>query len=416
MSCQLPVFCVQQAKDLPRNVTAVGPILNEFHFTATLDGEVETFLARRHRVLYVSLGIHVLLPAASITNELLFRCSGIVWDKDCRGDPLVYPSHGTQAADLTVQVLVLSGMGQTGTLTVGSLRGNRHSSMFFVDYVPQPAQQPRCYVSYPSHARPALTNEGLHGEVHLVTVIVYFDQFQKAIRLKDAGVSVPLNRTLWTVNKTTSPFNTWWRTSRWTSPWPRDCVVLRAFLLDGKYHAADLTGKALVDWEGRREERESTENECHLRGTLRAENGRMPTWNSGNCDLKALNTAVALCFFEVLAALRLRHSGGYDVCGPVIGEKRGTLGVYGKGKLKLEVVEVKLRWCLFCPTAAPLLGPSLEAPTNLETWKLSGFRHHLPTHDCLGCILAMPTDNEAPGLPSLPAERFCSTYGAAGPF
>jgi UDP:flavonoid glycosyltransferase YjiC (YdhE family) len=306
-------FGLEAAKDLPPNVAAVGPILTESLLSVPLGAEFEKYLATRHRVLYVSLGTHVLL-AAAVMNELLVGVLGALRSRAVDGVIWSIPSMARKQLDMTVQVSVSSCSGDI-SMTVGSLLNNEHSSMFFVHHAPQPTLlYDNRVVAFLSHAGPASTNEALHAGVPLVTVAVYFDQLQNAMRLRDAGVSVPLDK------DTLDSYQVQRAITRIVEDNARDgpmaanvkrmrCIARIA--AKRKYYAADLIEEVLEDWKGRQKEREITANKCRPRGMhLQTADGRMPPWKAKNWDLKAIGAAVTFCLVGILVvlpvALRLR--------------------------------------------------------------------------------------------------------------
>jgi UDP:flavonoid glycosyltransferase YjiC (YdhE family) len=299
-------FGLEAAKDLPPNVSAVGPILNGSLLTGSLNAELEKVLATRHRVLYVSLGTHVLL-AAPVMNELLVGVLAALRSRTIDGVIWSMPSMARKQLDMTVQVWPPSYTGD-GSMTVANLLNNEHPSMFFVHHAPQPALlHDTRVVAFLSHAGPSSVNEALHAGVPLVTVAVYFDQLQNAMRLRDAGVSVPLDKDTLDSDQVHRAIKRIVEDIARDGPMAANVGRMRriARIAAGrKYYAADLIEEVLVDWKGRRKEGGYTDDNCRPRGMhLQTADGRMPSWKAKNWDLKVIGAAATFCLVGILVVL-----------------------------------------------------------------------------------------------------------------
>ncbi|KAK4149584.1 UDP-glucosyl transferase family protein [Chaetomidium leptoderma] len=309
-------FGLEAAKDLPPNVAAIGPVLSDR--AAALDKRYEQFLGGRRRVLYVSFGTHVLL-AASVMNRVLAgvldalrseAIDGIIW--------AIRPMARNQLDQTTEMVVPANGGARKSdiSVTVASLLANSHPSVLFVEHAPQPALlgDDRIVV-FLSHAGPASVNEALHAGVPLVTVAVYFDQLQNAMRLRDAGVAVALDKDALSAEQIKAAIEHIADDGARYGPMAACSARMRRIAQIAarrKHLAADLIEEVLVDWEGRREE--SAASLRFVSGTagrptrprgmhLQTADTRMPAWKARNWDLWAVGLAATSCLLGLFVAL-----------------------------------------------------------------------------------------------------------------
>lgn len=313
-------FGLEAAKDLPPNVAAIGPVLSDR--IPALNEPFTTFLGSRSRVLYVALGTHVLL-----SHQVLFRLlsgavaalasgviDGIIWPIRYKArnqlDPsavIAVPAPATFEGQKTDPV--------TSSTTVCSLLNNSHPSILFVEFAPQRALLHDARVAiFFSHAGASSTNEAAFAGVPLITLPVYFDQIQNAMRLRDAGVSVPLQKENFTAHDVSTAISSILDDRQRDGPIATNVRRVRGIAKVAarrKHLGADLIEEVMADWGDRRRERQLGVK--RPRGMhLQTADARMPVWKARNWDLWGLvgtSTFVVLAgvVFAIVVPL-LRHS------------------------------------------------------------------------------------------------------------
>ncbi|RMZ75535.1 hypothetical protein DV738_g5437, partial [Chaetothyriales sp. CBS 135597] len=177
-------FGLEPAKDLPPLVHAVGPILSDSF--PPLDQELQEFLGRHQRVIYVAFGTHVLLTSDKIDKLTAGldaalnagHVDGILWAlkpiSRSRMDTVSAPVNG---------------------LTYGQLFTKTHPDWLFVDYAPQRAILENSSVKlFVTHAGPSSANESLYHGVPMIAIGIYGDQLPNSLRLFEAGVALILDK------------------------------------------------------------------------------------------------------------------------------------------------------------------------------------------------------------------------------
>ncbi|OAQ57610.1 UDP-glucosyl transferase family protein [Pochonia chlamydosporia 170] len=303
-------FGLEAAKDLPPNVAAIGPVLSDSFVPLT--EPLQMFLASRFRVLYISMGTHVLLShdrlcqilRGSIASLGVGMVDGIIWAIGSKARAQLVQS------ELIVLPLLDSakGLGPTSNIseTVGGLLNNNHPSILFLEYAPQRAilQDDRIAV-FLSHAGPSSANEAAFAGVPLITIPVYFDQIQYAMRLRDAGVSVPLKKETFKAHNVTTAISHIIEDSDRQGPIATNVRRLRSIAQTAsrrKYLAADLIEETLADWEGR--SIEMRVGVGRSRGMhLQTADTRMGWCKARNLDLWAIVSAATLVLVGVVSAV-----------------------------------------------------------------------------------------------------------------
>ncbi|KAM7215805.1 UDP-glucosyl transferase family protein [Rhypophila decipiens] len=305
-------FGLEAAKDVPPNVAAIGPILEDS--AMPLDAIYDKFLSTRHRVLYVSLGTHVLL-AASVMNKLLTGVLGALQSDAIDGIVWAIRPMARKQLDQAAQMMVPAIHHQDGksggvySMTVAALLANGHPSVLFVNHAPQTSLlHDSRIVTFLSHAGPASANEALYAGVPLVTVGVYFDQLQNSLRLRDAGVSVPLDKDTLTARQVQDAIEHIVDDLSRQGPMAANVQRMQriaSVAAKRKHLAADLIEEVLADWEGRQRERASVEHAKYRpRGMhLQPADGRMSPWKARNWDLWAVSLTATFCLLGVVVAL-----------------------------------------------------------------------------------------------------------------
>lgn len=306
-------FGLEAAKDLPPNVAAIGPILADMVPTVTAEPYV-SFLQSRRKVLYISLGTHVLLPEKTILQILAGALAAM---EDGVVDGIIWPLHAKASKQLDPSVRlseVMSNMRSPSpslkAMTLGDLLSNRCPSVLFVGYAPQRALLGDArVVVFLSHVGASSTNEAVYAGVPLVTVPGYFDQIQNAMRLRDSGVSVPLQKETLQTQEVRLAITCIMKDLDRGGPISVNVRRMRGLAriaVRRKHLGADLIEEHMVDWEGR-------EQEKRLGGTMRPRgmhlqtaDARMPYWKAKNWDLTVMvGTATFLLVGIVAVAVTL---------------------------------------------------------------------------------------------------------------
>ncbi len=286
-------FGVEVPKDLPPSVAAVGPILTETYppFTESL----EAFLGAHTRVLYVALGTHVLLHDKAlrqilegVTNAInLGLIDGAIW-----------PIRGMARKQLHQQARAPGSLADK--FSIADLLDGAHPDLMFLDYAPQRAvlahHNTRMFVS---HVGASSTNEAVFHGKPIISIAIFFDQLQNAMKLRDAGVSIPLNKSTFRAIDLTSAIAeiVHDRDGKFSQN-VRRLQKIAQITCRRKNLAADLIEEVLVDFEGRCGGPER-ERPMHLQTA----DARMPIWKAKNYDLHALLAGFSLLALGGLVAL-----------------------------------------------------------------------------------------------------------------
>ncbi|RMD41838.1 hypothetical protein DV735_g3252, partial [Chaetothyriales sp. CBS 134920] len=289
-------FALEAAKDLPPNVAAIGPILSEEF--PPLSQPFISFLSSRSKVLYISLGTHALLSHDTLVRLLSGALSaldsglidGIIWSIRSMAKRQLH------AGECVKWTLLSEQSNSSGCLqaSISAILKNEIPSLFVTDFAPQRAilEDPRT-IAFVSHCGASSTNEATFAGTPIIALPVYFDQLQYAMRLRDAGVAIPLHKdsfhaadvaeaiaTIVTDGKNQGPI--------WTNV--HRVMMIARISARRKYFAADLIEEVLVDWEGRRRER-AQQKHGQERGPramhLQTADMRLPMWKAKNWDFYA---------------------------------------------------------------------------------------------------------------------------------
>lgn len=300
-------FGLEAAKDVPPNVAAIGPVLSDD--IPALNEPFITFLTPRSRVVYIALGTHVLFPhqvlhrilsgaVAALTSGVI---DGVIWAIRSKArhqldtsDTIAVPADGRPSP---------GGRKAKCWTTIKDLLDNSHPSILVVEFAPQRTLLHDARVAvFLSHAGPASTNEAVFAGTPLVTLPAYFDQIQNAMRLRDAGVSVPLQKENFTAQDASAAITQILDDRKTDGPIAINVRRVRGIAQIAsrrKHLAADLIEEVLADWEGRARERELGVQ--RRRGMhLQTADARMPAWKAKNWDLYGL---VGISSFAVLAGV-----------------------------------------------------------------------------------------------------------------
>lgn len=283
------MFGLEVAKDLPPNVAAVGPILADS--VESLTQPYAAFLSKRRRVLYVSLGTHVLLPWARIEKMLLgvlaALASGVI-------DGVIWPMRPMARKQLDGQATLPVASSQSQfPMTVSQLLAGAHPSILVPEFAPQRAllQDDRVAI-FLSHGGPASANEAVYAGKPLITIAVYFDQIQNAMRLRDAGVSVPLDKNKFSSADVASAIADIMRDKQAEGPMVVNVERMQrlaSITARRKHLAVDMIEEVLVDFEGRERDRQ-VRMEARVCGRprhmhLQTADVRMPALRAKNWDM-----------------------------------------------------------------------------------------------------------------------------------
>lgn len=312
------MFGLEVAKDIPPNVACVGPILTDT--VERLKEPYTTYLRGRSKVLYISLGTHVLLPWATFEKLLLGVLAtldaglidGIIW-------PIRAMARRQLDPNVSVPVRLPSSPGRK-PVPFSELLAGAHPAVLFVEFAPQRSllHDPRIAL-FLSHCGTASVNEAITAGVPIVALGVYFDQVQSQMRLRDAGVAIPLHKDRFTVDEVEEAIAAIIKDK--IACGPISANVARIKKIAGiarrrKYLAADLIEEVLADWEGRKCERRALKTSAgtvsgkrrHMH--LQTADVRMPFWKARNWDLYGLCAAGVLCLTGIVVVLPivLAHS------------------------------------------------------------------------------------------------------------
>ncbi|PGH19324.1 hypothetical protein AJ80_04077 [Polytolypa hystricis UAMH7299] len=270
-------FGLEVAKDTPPNVVAVGPVLADDY--PHLTEPALSFVQNHKKIIYVAFGTHVLFRDDTVRRvmaglaEVLHRgvADGIIWA--IRG---MARKQLDLAADAPGRF--------NGKCTVGELLNGYNPNMLFVDFAPQRAVLDHSHTClFISHCGAASVNEATFHGVPLVTLSVYFDQLQNAMRLRDAGVSLGLDKDTFTADDLSNavtqviddPTGSFQRNSK-------RMQAISRIASKRKHLAADLIEEVHADHEWRHVDSIST-RPPHLQTA----DVRMPFWKARNWDLYA---------------------------------------------------------------------------------------------------------------------------------
>lgn len=285
-------FGLEPARDLPPNVAVIGPVLADTY--QELTPELEVFIGSHKRILYISLGTHVLLPDETLQRIL---CGAALALQDSGGiDGVIWSIRGMALKQFNLAAQVPH---QLLGLCISDLVSGAHPHILFTSFVPQRAVLASPSVSiFLTHAGASSTNEAAFHGISTITIGVYFDQITNAMKLRDAGVCIPLERDSFS---------------------PQDLHrAIESLILDvtgsfgannkrlqriariaskRKHLAADLIEETLADFEGR--ELAGDRRAMHLETA----DMRMPIWKARNWDLKVLGIGCLLLGIGATACL-----------------------------------------------------------------------------------------------------------------
>lgn len=292
-------FGVETPKDLPPNVVAIGPILADSY--SPLTHFYTSFLAHHTKVIYVSLGTHVLLGHdalcsifTGLSNAIAFgTIDGVIWS--------LRPMARKQL-DTTVSIPFPVQRSNSHHITIAHLLENKHPDILFTEFAPQ-----RALLAHPStriffsHAGPASANEAVFAGVPVITLGVYFDQIQYSLRLREAGVSVTLLKESLTSVAVSTAISTIVNDKGAIRLNCERLKGLAAFACRRKHVAVDYIEELLVDYQWRKQEQE-LDGRCRPMHLQTAE-GRMSWWKARNLDLWAVSGITILACLGLFLAL-----------------------------------------------------------------------------------------------------------------
>lgn len=294
-------FALEAAKEIPPNVAAIGPVLADN--VDKLTGPFSSFLKSRSRVLYIALGTHVLFPhrvlADLLSGTITALRAGII-------DGIIWAVSPKARRKLDTSALLPSPTYSKNEITLSSLLENKHPSILTANFAPQRPilHDPRVAV-FISHAGASSTNEAVVAGIPVITLPAYFDQIQNAMRLRDAGVSVPLQKETLSASDVTAAITRILDDIRSDGPVManvrRVCGIAR-IATHRKYLAVDLIEEVLIDWQGRQRERQlGVERPRGMH--LETAEARMPRWKARNWDLFGFMVAPVLLVAAITMTL-----------------------------------------------------------------------------------------------------------------
>lgn len=284
-------FGLEVPKDLPPLVAPVGPILSET--MPQLGPELSGFIEARRRILYISLGTHVLLSHDVLYKILTGAAKAL---QDNLFDGVIWSMRGLAKKQFEFKADLPPELGLPKA-TVGDLFDNAHPNFVLVTFAPQRAILEHAHtVAFLSHCGPASANEAAYHGVPIVGIGVYFDQLQCALRLRDAGVAVILDKTSFSADDIRKALHQVSMDEDGT--FKVNCRRLRQIARIAsrrKSHAADLIEEVLIHADAKAEL-----GRLGLPLHLQTADTRLPRWKANAWDLKLIKLVSVACVWGVL--------------------------------------------------------------------------------------------------------------------
>ena len=284
-------FGLEVPKDLPPLVVPVGPILSET--MPQLGSELSGFIEARRRILYISLGTHVLLSHDVLYKILTGAAKAL---QDNLFDGVIWSMRGLAKKQFEFKADLPPELGLPKA-TVGDLFDNAHPNFVLVTFAPQRAILEHAHtVAFLSHCGPASANEAAYHGVPIVGIGVYFDQLQCALRLRDAGVAVILDKTSFSADDIRKALHQVSMDEDGT--FKVNCRRLRQIARIAsrrKSHAADLIEEVLIHADAKAEL-----GRLGLPLHLQTADTRLPRWKANAWDLKLIKLVSVACVWGVL--------------------------------------------------------------------------------------------------------------------
>ena len=284
-------FGLEVPKDLPPLVAPVGPILSET--MPQLGSELSGFIEARRRILYISLGTHVLLSHDVLYKILTGAAKAL---QDNLFDGVIWSMRGLAKKQFEFKADLPPELGLPKA-TVGDLFDNVHPNFVLVTFAPQRAILEHAHtVAFLSHCGPASANEAAYHGVPIVGIGVYFDQLQCALRLRDAGVAVILDKTSFSADDIREALRQVSMDEDGT--FKVNCRRLRQIARIAsrrKSHAADLIEEVLIHADA-----EAELGRLGLPLHLQTADTRLPRWKANAWDLKLIKLVSVACVWGVL--------------------------------------------------------------------------------------------------------------------
>lgn len=284
-------FGLEVPKDLPPLVAPVGPILSET--MPQLGSELSGFIEARRRILYISLGTHVLLSHDVLYKILTGAAKAL---QDNLFDGVIWSMRGLAKKQFEFKADLPPELGLPKA-TVGDLFDNAHPNFVLVTFAPQRAILEHAHtVAFLSHCGPASANEAAYHGVPIVGIGVYFDQLQCALRLRDAGVAVILDKTSFSADDIRKALHQVSMDEDGT--FKVNCRRLRQIARIAsrrKSHAADLIEEVLIHADAKAEL-----GRLGLPLHLQTADTRLPRWKANAWDLKLIKLVSVACVWGVL--------------------------------------------------------------------------------------------------------------------
>ncbi|KAF2177010.1 glycosyltransferase family 1 protein [Zopfia rhizophila CBS 207.26] len=273
-------FGLEAAKDLPPLVVPVGPILSDD--PAPLGPELKEFIGARPRILYISLGTHVLLRHDSLYKILTGVAKAL---GEGAFDGVIWAMGGLAQKQFDKSAILPTELGSENG-TIGDLFAGVHPDVLLVAFAPQRAILEHSHTRvFLSHCGPASANEAAYHGVPVVGIGVYFDQLQCALRLRDAGVAIILDKTKFSADEVRTALRT--ITQDQGGSFRANCTRLRNIAHVAsrrKFLAADLIEEVLADACPTASMGLRQRTPLHLQTA----DARMPRWKANAWDLKLI--------------------------------------------------------------------------------------------------------------------------------
>ncbi|KAB5545735.1 hypothetical protein GE09DRAFT_1224689 [Coniochaeta sp. 2T2.1] len=178
---------LETPKDLPPMIAAVGPILADEY--PPLDSQLEDFFNLHQRVVYLSFGTHIQLPASHIAH-FLAALSVLLLENLIDG--VIWVASAALLRHFPLDLIVHGGSGQ---ISVRHALQNSNPAWYFTPFAPQ-----RAVLAHPktalfvTHGGGSSVNESLFHGTPMLCHPFFFDQPLNGLRIQEAGVGLTMDR------------------------------------------------------------------------------------------------------------------------------------------------------------------------------------------------------------------------------
>jgi UDP:flavonoid glycosyltransferase YjiC (YdhE family) len=287
---------LETPKDLPPLIAAVGPILADEY--PPLDGQLEDFLGRKRRVVYMSFGTHILLQEDHVAR---FLDAFTVLIREKVIDGVIWVANATQ---LRLFPLDRAVYGSTGETTLHHVLENNDRAWYFTPFAPQRAVLDHPHtVLFVTHGGGSSVNEALFHGTPMLCLGFFFDQPLNGLRIEEAGVGLAMDKADFSTSEIANKCRTLLSDDdRLVGQNVQRMAHIARASARKKYHAADLIEEIMYDrmyGSSSSEVTQRGDNGAIRRRTrgptrpphLQTADARMSVWRAQNWDLTCLGCA-----------------------------------------------------------------------------------------------------------------------------